>query len=50
MKLLIDSINNKISLNEIDITDSVKEISIKAENKKTTIVVLSIPTEDVSIE
>lgn len=50
MKLLIDSARNKISLNDVDITDSVKEISIKAENKKATIVVLSIPTEDVNIE
>ncbi len=50
MKLLIDSARNKISLNDVDITDSVKEISIKAEDKKTTIVVLSIPTENVNIE
>lgn len=50
MKLLIDSVNNKISLNDLDISDLVKEVSIKAKNKKTTIVVLSVPTKDVSIE
>jgi len=50
MNLLIDSARNKISLNDVDITDSVKEISIKAEDKKTTIVVLSIPTENVDIK
>lgn len=50
MNLLIDSANNKISLDNMDITNSVEEISIKAEDKKTTIVVLSIPTENVNVE
>lgn len=50
MKLSIDSINNKISLNDIDITDQVKEIGIKGEDKKTTILVLSIPTKDVNMK
>lgn len=50
MNLLIDSLKNKISLNNMDITDSVKEISIKAEDKKTTFVVLSIPTENVDMK
>ena len=50
MKLLIDSARNKISLDNMDITNSVEEISIKAEDKKTTFVVLSIPTENANIE
>lgn len=48
--LVINTLKNKISLNDVDITDSVKEISIKAEDKKTTIVVLSVPTENVDIK
>ena len=50
MNLLIDSTRNKISWNDVDITDSVKEISIKAEDKKTTFVVLAIPTENVDMK
>lgn len=50
MKLLIDFINNKIALNDVDITKSVKEISIKGTDKKTTILVLSTPTENIDMK
>ena len=50
MKVLIDSVNNKIFLDDKDITDAVKEISIKGENKKVAFVVLSIPTIDIDMK
>ena len=50
MKLVIDTVNNKISLNNIDITDSVKEIKVKAKDFKKVYTVLSIPIENVDME
>lgn len=34
MKLFIDSVNNKISLNDIDITDYIKEIKVDTKDLK----------------
>lgn len=50
MKLVIDTVNNKISLNNIDITDSVKEIKVKAKDFKKVYTVLSIPIENVDMK
>ncbi|WP_252219753.1 MULTISPECIES: hypothetical protein [unclassified Clostridium] len=50
MKLVIDTVNNKISLNNIDITDSVKEIKVKAKDFKKVYTVLEIPIENVDMK
>ena len=49
MRLLIDTVDNKILLDNKDITNSVKNISIETEEGKTTVVVSSALTKNAEI-